>query len=187
PVSWPLSNAQAAQIAALYPNKLISAANILLNERYADNYNRMLDKVSDACLPHVGPSHDTSMDLSHMVVDDVGDADLFRLQPSNDDVVNATTFGVLIMLLPSVHTGGVITFTHGNQSETFDDDSSLLETSFAAAFLSATITPAPITSGRRVALVYGLYYGNVKTPNAHGAECAGRGDRSFSAAGQSTT
>ncbi|KDO17921.1 hypothetical protein SPRG_16680 [Saprolegnia parasitica CBS 223.65] len=187
PVSWPLSNAQAAQIAALYPNKLISAANIHLNERYADNYNRMLDEVSDACLPHLVPSHDTSMELSHMVVDDVGDADLFRLQPSNDDVVNATTFGVLIVLLPSAHTGGVLTFTYGNHSKTFDDDESLVETPLAAAFLTTTISSAPITAGRHMALVYRLYYGHVDGPMRMKPNVQDAAVAAFRAVGQSTT
>ncbi|KDO26326.1 hypothetical protein SPRG_08399 [Saprolegnia parasitica CBS 223.65] len=136
PLAWPLCSAQAAQIAALYPNKLISESDIHFESRYLSEREHILSEIDRVRLPHLGPSNGAFMDLSHMVVDDVGDADLFRLQPSDDDEANATTFGVLIVLLPSVHTGGVITFTYGNHSETFDDDTSLLETSFAAAFLS---------------------------------------------------
>ncbi|KDO17920.1 hypothetical protein SPRG_16679 [Saprolegnia parasitica CBS 223.65] len=176
-----------AQIAALYPNKVISESDILFEERYLDDHDQMLCEINRVSLPHLGPSNGAFMDLSHMVVDDVGDADLFRLQPSEDDEANATTFGVLIVLLPSVHTGGVITFTYGNHSETFDEDTSLLETSFAAAFLTTTITSAPITSGRRVALVYRLYYGHVKTPMRMEPNVQDAAVAAFQELGQSTT
>ncbi|EQC24669.1 hypothetical protein SDRG_17439, partial [Saprolegnia diclina VS20] len=118
------------------------------------------------------------MELSHMVVDDVGDADSFHLQPSDN---NATTFGMLIVLLPSAYTGGVLTFTHSGHSQTFGDDMSLLETSFAASYLSTAITSAPITSGRRAALVYRLFYRGVEDEPLQSAEAA------FRALGQSTT
>ncbi|KDO23176.1 hypothetical protein SPRG_09984 [Saprolegnia parasitica CBS 223.65] len=97
------------------------------------------------------------MVLSHLVVDDVGDAESFRLRPTADEVVRATTFGVAIVLPPSMHQGGALTLTHSGQSQTFDDETPLVETAFAATYLSTTITSEAITSGRRVALVYRLY------------------------------
>ncbi|KDO32425.1 hypothetical protein SPRG_02902 [Saprolegnia parasitica CBS 223.65] len=188
PLAWPLSAAQAAQIAALYPAKIISASDIPFEERYMDGQDDMLAAMNWAYFEPLAPSSTAYTVLSHMVVDDVGDADSFRLQPSNDDDINATTFGVLIVLLPSAHTGGVITLAHAGQLKTFGDDVSLIETPFTAAFLSTTITSAPITSGRRVALVYRLCYDDVgdepmrMTPPAQDAAIA-----AFQALGHSTS
>ncbi|EQC33657.1 hypothetical protein SDRG_08761 [Saprolegnia diclina VS20] len=187
PVSWPLCAAQAAQIAGLHPDKTISAANIHLDERFMNSYHDMHAAMYRTYVPHLGPSSDVYMELSHLIVDDVGDADSFRLQPSNDDTVNTTTFGMLLVLLPSEHTGGAVTFTFGGHSTTFDDAASLVETPFSAAFLCATITSAPITSGRRVALVYRLYYGDVDGPMRMVPPAQDAAIAAFRAIAQSTT
>ncbi|EQC39910.1 hypothetical protein SDRG_02566 [Saprolegnia diclina VS20] len=159
PLSWPLGAAQAKQIATLYPDtKVIPSSDIVIDQRYAQHYDDMLSTVYDGSVDAVVPSSDAKMVLSHMVVDDIGDAESFCLRPTDDEAICATTFGVVILWLPSAHKGGALTLTYGGQSHTVDDNTPLVETAFAATFLSTTITSEAITSGRRVALVYRLYY-----------------------------
>ncbi|EQC39914.1 hypothetical protein SDRG_02570 [Saprolegnia diclina VS20] len=158
PLSWPLGAAQAKQIAALYPDtKIIPSSDIAIDQRYFQRYDEMLTAVYQGSIQSLVSSGEADMVLSHMVVDDVGDAESFRLRPTADEAICATTFGVLIILLPSRHEGGVVTFTYGDDSLAFDDAIPLIDTAYAAAYLSTTITSAPITSGRRVALVYRVY------------------------------
>ncbi|EQC24668.1 hypothetical protein SDRG_17438, partial [Saprolegnia diclina VS20] len=44
-VSWPLGATQAAQIAALYPDKIIAEAHIEFDEAYLDDHDAVLDIV----------------------------------------------------------------------------------------------------------------------------------------------
>ncbi|KDO23177.1 hypothetical protein SPRG_09985 [Saprolegnia parasitica CBS 223.65] len=175
PLSWPLGATQAQQIAALYPTtKIIPNADIAIDTRYAQHYDDMLAAVYEGSVEGIVPSSNAEMVLSHLVVDDVGDAESFRLLPTADEVIRATTFGVVIVLLPSMHQGGALTFTYSGQSQTFDDKTPLVETAFAATYLSTTIASEAITSGRRVALVYRLYCvdGPVAPPTLEAATAA---------------
>ncbi|EQC25950.1 hypothetical protein SDRG_16207 [Saprolegnia diclina VS20] len=124
---------------------------------YDEGFNSMLETIEEDITRDLAPTGEMQLVLSHMAIDSVGDAATFKLLPTND-ANDACTFGSLIVLLPSMHEGGVITCTHGSETASFDVETSPVVTAFAAAFLSTSFTSAPITSGRRVALVFRLSY-----------------------------
>ncbi|KDO23180.1 hypothetical protein SPRG_09988 [Saprolegnia parasitica CBS 223.65] len=137
PLAWPLCSAQAREIAALFPDTKIIPAS---------------------CESNLVPSDAFYVNLSHMVLDDDGDSNCLRPLPAADEDEAARTFGTLVALLPSAHAGGVVTFSHRNETQRFNDDASLLHAAYATTFLSTSISSSPITSGRRAALVYRVVY-----------------------------
>ncbi|KDO19012.1 hypothetical protein SPRG_14849 [Saprolegnia parasitica CBS 223.65] len=159
PLAWPLCVAQAREIAALFPDtKIIPASAIELNERYRDGLDDILQEAHEACESALVPSDAFYVNLSHMVLDDEGDSNCLRPLPAADEDEAARTFGTLVVLLPSAHAGGVVTFSHGNKTQRFNDDVSLLHAAYATTFLSSSISSSPITSGRFAALVYRVVY-----------------------------
>ncbi|KDO30657.1 hypothetical protein SPRG_04558 [Saprolegnia parasitica CBS 223.65] len=72
-------------------------------------------------------------------------------------------FGTLIVLLPSGHSGGVLTFQHKDRSMTLPHNVADVAKGFDGIFINTMMTSTPITSGRRLALVFHLT-GVHKTP-----------------------
>ncbi|EQC27121.1 hypothetical protein SDRG_15022 [Saprolegnia diclina VS20] len=157
PLEWPLCAAQAAQIDARYPSCIVPATNMRFVGE--EGYAAMLAELHKHVLKRMGPTGAMQLQLSHLAIDNVGDAATLQLRPTSGDAMdNTLTFGSVVVFLPSIREGGAITFAYGSETETVDVDTSPVVTTFASAFLSTSITSAPIVSGRRVALVFRLVY-----------------------------
>ncbi|KDO20636.1 hypothetical protein SPRG_12993 [Saprolegnia parasitica CBS 223.65] len=116
------------------------------------------DCMNEALAQHWVPlSTHVATELAHLAIDDVGDANTFRLRPSAGSGVNAASFGLLIVLLPSLYIGGHLAFAYDGIPQSANACSTTT-TVYAASLLSMTITSTRITRGNRDALVDRLYH-----------------------------
>ncbi|PPQ72212.1 hypothetical protein CVT24_002369 [Panaeolus cyanescens] len=77
-------------------------------------------------------------------------------------------FGSLVVILPTVHTGGSLIFRHGGKKWTFDsaaaiqvgDGTSFCRAAFTAFYSDVEHEVTPVVSGYRVSLTYNLYFTN---------------------------
>lgn len=84
--------------------------------------------------------------------------------PRSDDM-----FASLVVVLPTRHTGGALSFQHENQSLQFDSaqaiaDSSTTSIAYTAFFSDIDHEVGVVQSGYRVTLTYNLYYTKTSSP-----------------------
>ncbi|EQC42881.1 hypothetical protein SDRG_00599 [Saprolegnia diclina VS20] len=143
PLAWPWTSTQEQQLTALYTS-IIPAAKIAMLEM--ETWETYLDmKILPALQRSLYVNSPVRVVLSHLCIDSVGTT--LAPTPEIPHVV-----GTLVVSLPSTYEGGELTFTNGT-------DTQVLTASREGVQLFASfnkITSAPITSGRRVVLVYAL-------------------------------
>jgi hypothetical protein len=105
-------------------------------------------------------------ELHKLLVFEEGDSWLSPVQPAEEDVFGAmyrsSSFGSLLIVLPSKHEGGCLTVRHGQGafSADFGGARSDEELCYAAFFADCPHEMAPITAGRRLVLAYHLSHGD---------------------------
>lgn len=69
-------------------------------------------------------------------------------------------FGTLIVILPSLHTGGIVQLSHAGMQKEFDfgGPTSVTNTSYAAWYTDILHSVSPVTSGYRFALSYNMIH-----------------------------
>ncbi|KDO16142.1 hypothetical protein SPRG_18323 [Saprolegnia parasitica CBS 223.65] len=161
-LTWPLSDAQAATLAALYghdatttvvPCEAISVDSEPVHLYAPDSY---YEAVQDKLAPSEWHGRH---ELAHLVIHAAGSTDTSSfLQPCVED---GHVFGRLIVLLPSYCVGGHVSLTYTDEDEAWAVATAArpptgLSFAASASFLSTTVASGPIDDGRRVALVYHL-------------------------------
>lgn len=79
-------------------------------------------------------------------------------------------FGSLVIVLPTTHSGGSLTFRHGNVKFDFDSAKAVSSSTpsspciaFAAFYSDVEHTVTPVLSGYRVTVTYNLYFEDIPT------------------------
>lgn len=107
------------------------------------------------------------MRCRRLTVLELGPGSFFKTHkgtPRSDDM-----FASLVVVLPTRHTGGALSFQHENQSLQFDSaqaiaDSSTTSIAYAAFFSDIDYEVGVVQSGYRVTLTYNLYYTETSSP-----------------------
>jgi hypothetical protein len=81
-------------------------------------------------------------------------------------------FGSLVIALPVAHTGGVLSFAHGNRTWSLDSGELIAQANeptiaYAVFFSDVEHEVLPVTSGNRVTLTYNLRWGSKPTRTQH--------------------
>ncbi|EQC27065.1 hypothetical protein SDRG_15075 [Saprolegnia diclina VS20] len=153
PLSWPVLSAQHEQLSAEYGKASVVPATDLLIANQRAFEEALLQTVVHKLLSTLGiRASNVGVVLSHLCIDAVGSTDVLRAAPS----CIANAFGTLIVLLPSFHTGGVLTFRRQTHAITLPHDAAERPRGFDGVFINTTIESTPVTSGRRLALVFDL-------------------------------
>ncbi|KDO33433.1 hypothetical protein SPRG_02240 [Saprolegnia parasitica CBS 223.65] len=154
-VPFPLRLTDADAIRAEYPSGIVPAARLsFANPDWHDAIDRCV-------LPQVrrrlGCNVALKAALSHLVVDALGSTSALLLAQRSP-----TTFGTLLIALPSQVEGGGVAFSLDGKALDWTEltCATLTRFTFAAATLGAAISTTPVTSGHRVLAVYNLVYAN---------------------------
>ncbi|KDO24469.1 hypothetical protein SPRG_10285 [Saprolegnia parasitica CBS 223.65] len=159
-LALPLSPSQHLQLRARYGKARIVPASKVTIENQDAFVTALVDSVVGKIESVLGiQTTDVGAVLSHLCIDTSGGASM--LHALQGCVNNA--FGTLIVLLPSGHSGGVLTFQHKDRSMTLPGNVADVAKGFDGIFINTMMTSTPITSGRRLALVFHLT-GVHKTP-----------------------
>ncbi|KDO21525.1 hypothetical protein SPRG_12489 [Saprolegnia parasitica CBS 223.65] len=145
-VTWPLSPAHAAALAALDVNRgmvLPTAFSFAQPEQWRQAVKNVLrGQVAQVII-------DADLVLSHLVVDSVGSS--AALMPNE---MPPDSFGYMILHLPSSYDGGDMAFTYSYATEKWTPDTTGM--AMVTTFRDLVAASAPITHGVRMALVFRL-------------------------------
>ncbi|KDO19441.1 hypothetical protein SPRG_15431 [Saprolegnia parasitica CBS 223.65] len=152
-LSWPVSRTQHGQLSAQYGKaSVVPAADIHIANQSALEEALVQNVVHKLLLTLGIRASNVGAVLSHLCMDAVGSID--GLRASTGCIADA--FGTLIVLLPSDHTGGVLTFQRHEHAITLPQNAAERPRGFDGVCINTTIKSTPITSGRRLALVFDL-------------------------------
>ncbi|EQC38426.1 hypothetical protein SDRG_04135 [Saprolegnia diclina VS20] len=149
-VTWPLSLAHAAALAALdVANGKVppTAFSFAQPKKWRQVVKRVLSREVAYAIT------DADLVLSHLVVDAVGSS--AALVPNE---MPPDSYGYMVLHLPSTYDGGDMTFAYGYITETWTPDKASVE--MVTTFRDLIATSAPITNGVRMALVFRLVVQN---------------------------
>ncbi|KZV60965.1 hypothetical protein PENSPDRAFT_659252 [Peniophora sp. CONT] len=94
-----------------------------------------------------------------------GEGDFFKAH--KDTPRGGAMFGSLVLVYPTVHSGGALAFRHRGQEWTFDSASAVYQDGspalgYAAFYSDVEHEVLPVTSGYRVTITYNLYFDDAK-------------------------
>ncbi|KDO32034.1 hypothetical protein SPRG_03252 [Saprolegnia parasitica CBS 223.65] len=152
-LAWPVLESQRTGLHALVPD---GRAIIVPGERITCSNTEWTTTTTNAILASVnsnlGVRGPVALRLKHMAIDVHGDA--ASVASDSTDAI-----GRVLVLLPSVYSGGALTFkvkNAGTQYWSSDDVTHVATPCYMALFTSAEILIAPIVAGARSMLVYDL-------------------------------
>ena len=156
PLAWPLPSSQASElkrgaIAAGPGEWRVPCSQLTFANREA--WDSAVGTFVKRALEDLGVTVQTRAELSHLVLHDTTSSASFT------SAVPGGAFGSLLIMLPAVHVGGLLTAAYQNETKAFctaSDASACLTSHFAMFYSACTLRCSRLTSGRRLSLVYRL-------------------------------